>query len=99
MQKEIHFYKDNTCGDCTVSHNETWDKILNGETCIHTYAISALCFATLLDKGYDIWLHENNKYFQIKEGSVEGTDKEIRKAHDIRKIWIGGGFKHFFYNF
>ena len=42
-------------------------------------------------------MHENHKSFQIKEGRVEATDKEIRKAHNIRTIWIGGGFDYFFY--
>lgn len=98
MIKEIHFYKDNAIGvGCIHSHNETVCRIKDGETYICTYAISALDFEELLNKGYDIYLHENGKYFQIKEGNVEATDKEIRKAHDIRRIWIAGGFDNFFY--
>ena len=54
-------------------------------------------FYYLLDNGYDIFLHENGLDFQIKEGHVVATDKEIRKAHNIEKIWIGGGFSGFFY--
>jgi hypothetical protein len=50
-----------------------------------------------LNNGYDIFLHENGLDFQIKEGHVVATDKEIRKAHNIEKIWIGGGFSRFFY--
>ena len=103
MRKEIHFWKD--CNDLgtlyeTVlkTHNGTLTAIANGWDTIYTYAISALDFASLLDKGYSIFLHENGKCCQIKEGSVECTDKEIRKGHDIRRIWIGGGFDQFFYD-
>lgn len=71
--------------------------IKDGNTFINTYAISALLFSYLLDLGYKIYLHENNKSFEIKPGNVVVTNKEIRKAHDIRTIWIGGGFKDYFY--
>ena len=47
--------------------------------------------------GYRIYLHENDKSFEIKLGNVVATDKEIRKAHDIRTIWIRGRFNEFFY--
>lgn len=101
--KEINFYKDDfSCSQIIYdtayrTHNDTVDAISNDEPVIHTFAISALSFAYLLDKGYKIYLHENCKSFEIKVGHVEATDKEIRKAHDIRTIWIGGGFNRFFY--
>lgn len=99
--KVINFYKDNECNINDLflySHNDTIKAIEQGVSVIHTFAISALDFSHLLDLGYVIKLHENNKWFEIKEGNVEGTDKEIRKQHDIRRIWIGGGFKNYFYN-
>lgn len=101
--KTIHFYKDEHPDyeienkSVTYSHNSTLILINSGYHDIHTYAISALSFAYLLDKGYAIFLYENGRNFQIKEGRVVATDKEIRKAHDIRTIWIGGGFDGFFY--
>ena len=101
LKKEIHFYKDassaGVMNNVLTNHNNTVQSINRGDDVIHTFAISALDFASLLDKGYDIYLHENHKSFQIKEGSVVATDKEIRKAHNIRNIWIGGGFDDFFY--
>ena len=101
-EKEIHFWKDafglgSLYESVLKSHNATLMSIDNGWDTIHTYAISALDFADLLDKGYNIYLHENSKSCQIKEGKVECTDKEIRKGHDIRRIWIGGGFDDYFY--
>lgn len=102
-KKEIHFWKD-TIGIGSImydlalkTHNATMSAIRIGEEMIHTYAISALDFSYLLDCGYNIYLHENGKSFQIKEGNVIATDKEIRKAHNIGKIWLGGGFDTYFY--
>lgn len=103
VNKTIHFYKDASSAGCMnldnvlTTHNATIQAIKIGDDDIHTFAISALDFASLLDKGYDIYLHENHKSFQIKEGIVEATDKQIRKAHNIRNVWIGGGFNNFFY--
>ena len=101
MSKEIHFFKDqwSALGHYPkyAYHNETVEAIKRGETLIYTSAISALDFSFLLSLDYRIFLHENSKFFEIKPGGVEATDKEIRRAHDIRKIWIGGGFKNFFY--
>ena len=101
VNKTIHFYKDASSAGCMnnvlTTHNATTQAIKIGDDDIHTFAISALDFASLLDKGYDIYLHENHKSFQIKEGHVEATEKEIRKAHNIRNVWIGGGFADFFY--
>ena len=102
MNKEIHFYKDiESVPDGKKiyhTHNGTMEVIKYNNTPIHSTAISALDFAYLLDKEYDIYLHENMKSFQIKEGNVIAIDKEIRKAHDIRRIWIGGGFNAYFYD-
>ena len=101
LKKEIHFYKDassaGVMNNVLTTHNATTQAIKIGDDVIHTFAISALYFASLLDKGYDIYLHENHKSFQIKEGSVEATDKQIRKAHNIMNVWIAGGFDNFFY--
>ena len=101
LKKEIHFYKDlssaGVMNNVLTNHNATTQAIKIGDDVIHTFAISALDFASLLDKGYDIYLHENHKSFQIKEGHVEATEKEIRKAHNIMNVWIGGGFADFFY--
>lgn len=102
--KEIHFYKD-LVGVALedyfdlfhYTHNATVKSINNDICRINTTAISALDFSLLLDKGYKIYLHENGKCAELKEGVTELTDKELRKEHDIRRIWIGGGFDNYFY--
>ena len=102
LEKRIHFYKDNyglqNCEGFLVTHNKTIEAIQADEELINTSATSALDFAWLLDKGYRIWLHENNRNFEIKLGNVVATDKEIRKGHNIMKLWIGGAFFDYFYN-
>lgn len=103
--KEIHFYKDLV--EITLkdyfdlfhyTHNATVKSINNNISYIYTTAISALDFSWLLDKGYKIFLHENSKCGELHEGITELTDKELNRHHDIRKIWIGGGFKNYFYS-
>ena len=99
---EIQFYKDIRSVPDSVyniihyTHDETMNAIGERNATIHTTALSALSFSDLLDSGYRIFLHENHRSFECKVGSVVATDKEIRKAHDIRRIWIGGGFSGFF---
>ena len=102
--KEIHFYKDligvphEKFIHFFHSHNSTDEAIRNDVPIIYTTAISALCFSSLLDKGYTIVLHENGKCGELHEGTTELTDKELRRPHDIRNIWIGGGFADYFYS-
>jgi hypothetical protein len=99
--KEIHFYKDPNYEDdidMYHTHNGTIRVLEDHDEIIHTTAISVLCsFSWLLEEGYKIYLHENGKEFEIKEGSIEATDKEIRKGHNIMKMWIAGAFKDYFY--
>lgn len=111
--KEIHFYKDSKdelielgkalCEKCDFkyfyrSYNTTIREIKNENSIIHTYAISALDFSWLLNKGYKIFLHENGKCGELHEGITELIDKELNRHHDIHKIWIGGGFENYFYS-
>ena len=106
--KEIHFYKDydfvnsigieNIMKEFEFTHNSTIKAINDDKQIIHTFAISALDFAWLLDKNYEIVLHENGKFAVCHEGYTILTDKYIRKGHDIRRIWIGGGFNGYFYD-
>ena len=102
--KEIHFHKDligvphEKFIHFFHSHNSTDEAIRNNVPIIYTTAISALCFSSLLDKGYTIVLHENGKEAICHEGTTVMTDKELRKGHCIDRIWIGGGFANYFYS-
>lgn len=101
--KEIHFYKDSigiyNTDNFFYSHNSTINAIKNNMSNINTFSISALDFSHLLENDYQIYLHENGKSSIIKEGNNgELTDKDIKKSHDIKKLWIGGAFEEYFYN-
>lgn len=105
--KKIVFYKDEPqeithFEDCIrehfiLSHDETMKAIENDVPEIYTFAISALEFSYLLAKDYKIFLCENKRCGKLTEGVCELTDKELRRGHDIRKIWIGHGFDNYFY--
>ena len=98
---EVHFYYDiyslqEKAFPIYYTHKSTIDNIDNNEfNVIHSTAISAVNYAW--DKGCKIFLHENNRFFEIHEGITEGTDKELRKGHNIERIWISGIFKDYFY--
>lgn len=99
--KEIHFYKDGLIESVYgwhLTHNSTMSAIEANNPCIYTTAISALDFPYLLDKGYRIFLHENDRVGEIHVGNTKLTDRHIRKVYDIKRIWIGGGFQEYFYN-
>ena len=105
IQKQIHFYIDFKSGsdrlmsnEMIFTHKSTMFDIERNEQIIHTFAISALYFGDLLDKGYNIYLHENNKTLHIKEGYFEEFNRTIRKPHDIKKMWIAGAFNNYFYD-
>ena len=105
--KKIVFYKDlpsdiKYYDDCIreyflLSHNETMKAINDDVIEIHTFALTALEFSYLLSKGYKIFLCENKRCGELTEGVCELTDKELHRHHDIRRIWIGGGFDNYFY--
>lgn len=106
--KEIHFYKDlrdfelenyGEFHEYHISHNSTQRAIRENEKFIYTTAISALNFSWLLENNYRIFLHENNRCTELREGVSELINKELHKEHNIEKIWIEGGFYDFFYNY
>lgn len=97
-EKEIHFYKDwsfNEDVDIIVTHEDTKQAVHNNAKIIHTTALTMLSF-DLLDSNYRIYLHENNKVLECKPG-MEGTEKDIRKAHNILRIVVADVFDNYFY--
>lgn len=98
-EKEIHFYKDypHDVPDevLLVTHNGTKWSINNSVKVIHTTALTMLSF-DLLDLGYRIFLHENNKVLECKPG-MDGTEKDVRKVHNILRMVVAGVFDNYFY--
>lgn len=97
LPADIKFYDLYIRDHFILTHNETMKAIEDDVSEIHTFAISALEFSYLLAKDYKIFLCENKRCGKLTEGVCELTDKELRRGHDIRKIWIGHGFDNYFY--
>ena len=104
MSKEIHFYVDNQSISTSVLANtaathSNFQEALNIELeIIHTTSIVDLSF-DLIDKGYRIFLHENKKTLELFDGmEVPGTGKQLRKGHNLIKLWKGGVFWGYFYD-
>ena len=98
IMKEIHFYLDINymhIKDCYYAYDETEDAINNKEDIIHTTSIANISF-DLLDLGYRIFVHRNGRVLECKLGSMDGTEKEIRKAHNILKLIMGHVFDRYF---
>ena len=95
---EIHFYKDypeHGVAGVYVTHNQTKNAIKRKERVIHTTSLTNLHF-DLLDDGYRIYLHENGKMLECKVG-MDGTEKDVRREHDIRRLVIAEVFQDYFY--
>lgn len=96
--KEIHFYKSSTFSlldGIHVTHNSTIGAINNNEPFIVTTAITALNL-DLLKTGYRIFLHENDKFAELKLEENIFTDKYIKEGHNVAKLWITGEFSKYF---
>lgn len=64
--------------------------IKDGIEDIHTVDLSSLSF-DLLDSGYRIFLKQKNKRcIELKVGNNDWTNKEIRYAHNLLRLFIGG---------
>ena len=102
--KEIHFYLDvnfqygfqiaNPNAVCCSCYDSTELAIDKGIEEIHTTSLASITF-DLLDMGYRIFLHRNNKMLECKPG-MEGTEKDIRREHNIFRIIRAKVFDDYF---
>ena len=97
MTKEIHFHLDFSYDpDHTFkTYDGTNWAIERGKDIIHTTSIANISL-DLLDLGYRIFVHRNGRVLECKLGSMDGTEKEIRKAHNILKLIMGHVFDRYF---
>lgn len=98
--KEIYFLVDGLiqcnldnclegCKICTT-YDSTEDAIKNGIAKIATYSMAHFTF-DLLDKGYNIYLVNDGNFVKITPHMSE-IDKDLKKAHNIRKLFLAGVF-------
>lgn len=99
--KEIHFYLDKSyCNNphaiCELveTYDETEAQINSKKEEIHTTSLASITF-DLLDLGYRIFLHRNNKVLECKPG-MDGTEKDIRYEHNIFRIIRAKVFDNYF---
>ena len=101
--KEIHFYLDKSYCDnpyaiCELveTYDETETQIHSKKEEIHTTSLASITF-DLLDLGYRIFLHRNNKVLECKPG-MDGTEKDIRYEHNIFRLISAKVFDDYFNN-
>ena len=92
---EIHFYESGDFCSADVLLHCDWvgsELAIGSEEVIHTTQMGLL-ESRLFDLGYRIFVHTYNGMYEIKLGQNDCTDKEIRKEHNLFKMWLAGAFK------
>lgn len=96
VMKEIHFFEsvDRIFAGTTYCRDwrETDKQINDGVDWIATTQMG--CLSTVLfERGYRIFVHPaEGKSYEIKLGQNTCTQKEIRLAHNLFKMWQAGAF-------
>ena len=83
--------KENDNRPASRNYHDTKERIMNGQKVIYTTIPQFLCF----QYAKRLFVHVNNEIHEITLGSCDGTDKEIRSAHNLEKILFAGGFDWF----
>lgn len=103
--REIHFYAGGEFMDdfdvmnmTSLTHYGFRKDYNRLNPVIRTTSMVDLSF-DLLDEGwYDkIFLHENGKILEMYPGMITPGGKEIRKHHNIQKLWMAGVWDDYFY--
>lgn len=94
MEKAIHFYEYEP--NISVSHSwrNTKCRLQAAEDTISTTQMGFLS-AKLFDLGYRIFVHESdNEFYEITLGGKnERTNREIKRGHNLFKMWQSGEFE------
>lgn len=95
--KEIHFHLDAPYDPARTFHTYDGTKgaIEKGREIINTTSIANISF-DLLDLGYRIFVHRNGRILECKLGSMDGTEKEIRRGHILLRLILGHTFDEYF---
>lgn len=89
--KEFHIFLDTNINFITSTYNLTKYKLDEGVDKIYTTQIVFLSF-DLIRKGYRIYVHNDGKCLEFKPYMNYIGQKEIRLAHNIRKLFLCGHF-------
>ena len=96
MSKEIHFYEDTDyihTDNYYKSWNGTREAYRSNEKVIHTTQMGFLD-TCLFELGYRVFIHDDiDSSYEIKLGTDnERTERDIRPAHNLFKMWLNGEF-------
>lgn len=95
VSKEIHFYEFYN-PDCIHSWISAEKAIVNGKEIIKTTQMGLMSMDLIASYGYRIFVHDDicnqDSCYEIKVGDNERTNREIRVAHNIFKMWRAGEF-------
>lgn len=94
---ELHLYEsDITCPPHTIHGIREADlAIQTKDAVIHT---TQMCLLNdggrLLEKDWKIFIHEpDGSVYELRLGNCDRTDKEIRPAHNLYRLWRAGAFQ------
>ena len=93
---EIHFHDSEITIPDTVMPYFGWVDTIRAvnrkESQIHTTQMGLLQTA-LFEHGYRIFVHPyDDEHYEIKLGSNDCTDREIRMEHNLFNLWKAGEF-------
>lgn len=91
MVKELHLWmKINP----SLKHNILEITIPGTETALQERDIvyTTIPYYLNFDYAERLFVHVDDEVHEIKIGKTEGTDKEIRKAHNLEKMLMAGAF-------
>lgn len=94
--KEIHFYEQDLDVPADTPYCRCWyetdRQVHDNRDYIVTTQMGYLS-TMLLEKGYRIFVHPGyDSKYEIKLGQNTCTQKEIRLAHNLFKMWATGAF-------
>lgn len=94
--KEIHFYESQQAmpdgPSVAYGWHETEEMIRAGYRRIDTAQMGLLSTRLIAD-GYRIFVHpRDGSRYELRLGGNDCTDKEIRPAHNLFRMWQAGAF-------
>lgn len=93
--KEIHVHTNiKTCPTDALNDYVGMINVIAKEqrAVVHTTQIAILSDVWwYLDNGVRIFIHNNGKVLEVKEG-MDGTNKDIRRGHNIMRLLLGHCF-------
>lgn len=92
MSKEIYFNSVSYDDGTLITYDETLKAIKRQDPYIETVQM-ALLSTELIRQGYKVFVRDADGEYEIAlGGGCDRTNKELRIAHDIERMWKAGSF-------